>query len=186
MSRLPTFEEKYPKLSTAWFIIREVLAWILFFVIVYSMLAIQGCNSISLPHRYTPLTEILEFDIPIIPDSCLTTVGTSVCVADISSFDITTQNSVAELLHEQAHSRRQENYPYLGTLGWIVNYLFDRDFARNEEEIGWRMELEYKKAHRISVDIPATVAALRTYRVITGYLWDTVEAQKWVESVVKH
>ena len=171
-------------LGTIWFICREVAAWILFIIVIWALFSLNGCGSVyKLPHKYHPLEEVVEFDLPIIPDTAITTIGTTAYVASLGVFlDRDEGMRHSELLHEQCHSKRQKNHP-LGVTGWLLQYLFDTEFARVEEEMGWGLELRYRIAQGYTLNRPNIVRALRNYRVLTGKLWGFEEAQRFVDGV---
>jgi hypothetical protein len=132
---------------------------------------LTGCETVELDHKWWPLENVTEFNLPIVPDDAITTIGTTLYTTDLMRF-LSADPVIMEgqLLHEQVHARRQ----YGQLTWWLLRYLFDTDFARAEEEIGWAKELRFEAAHGYPLTpnrINWAVEVLVKYQVIGGRVW---------------
>ena len=115
-----------------------------------------------------------------------TTVGKTIWVADLADWLERYQGHkrTALLKHEQHHARRQAE---LGLGVWLLRYATQGGFARDEEEAGWRLELEHRKQFGPPVNVAGVVRVLRGYTLLAtgGRLWSRAEAEAFVRDAMR-
>jgi hypothetical protein len=144
-------------------------------------LVLGGCVSQPLEDAWSPLVRVEEDPTRIMSADVVTTVVDTVFVHDLAAFERNfPEGSVARaalLTHEREHARRQ-----LATGAvWFARYLGEPSFRWNEEQIGWRLEIEAHLAAGERV-VPEEVADFLS----TNYMGmvDRETALAWVRSVV--
>jgi hypothetical protein len=151
-------------------------------------LFLVGCagDRYALGPEWAPLEEIAELDLPLVPDSAITTIGKRCLVADLDEFlgdhPPGSADFDAIMLHEQAHAVRQRER---GLTAWLAAYLADRDFAWAEEQVGWAIELQHLRARGALTNPPEYYASiLARYRNARGQLVSYEAALEWVRFVL--
>jgi len=169
-------------------------------IVLLSLLAVSGCQGLDkdpenggltydLPVKWRPLEKIRErgniLNTVIQSDTAITTVGTSAYVKDLTKWlDKHPPNSLmfnAIMRHEQEHAKRQLDY---GLYTWIAKYSYDRNFALEEELIGWYYQVTTLSNMGQQINVDAVAAILAGYRNLTGKLITFEEAQNWVRDVL--
>jgi len=147
------------------------------------LLMITGCSgkSIKLEDKWKPLVKLVESDLPFVSDTATTTIGDTIYTADLdkwlSIYPINSARFDALLAHEQVHSQRQFKY---GVSAWITRYLIDKEFAWQEEKMGWEQEIRISRMHGIAKSDEMYAAILSTkYRGMVSYQ----EALSWIRSI---
>lgn len=153
---------------------------------------ISGCASgnkaYELPEQFAPLKEIRERGPAlgaVIDGPWMTTIGEYVYVENLDEW--LTRNppgSVlfeAKLYHEQVHAERQlAHNVYL----WIANYVYDTNFALEEEKLGWYRELLYLRSCGQTINVEGVARALSRYKNLSGKLISYEDALTWVRDVL--
>ena len=180
--------EKEPTvLNLVWFVAREIVAWILFLIVLWAVFTLSGCSSqhMRLDPKWEPLTSIEQNSI--CPEHRIVAVGDTVYVRYLGDFlrrNAQKTRLEAVLVHEQVHARRQRTHP-LGTFGWCIRYLFDKEFAAEEERVAYLAERAYLLARGKARDLEETTSILRSYWVLTGRLWSRSEAKELAEEICR-
>ena len=138
------------------------------------------------PAEFSPLAAITERPDYVLPESAITTIGTTAYVVNLSAWLRQYRPGSFEfhavMLHEQAHSKRQLAY---GTLGWIAHYVVDTDFMWTEEQIGWYYELIMLRNSGVTINADGVATILSHYKNATNSrMVGFVEAKQWVQSVL--
>lgn len=144
-----------------------------------------GCTSniftsVELEHRWSPLKKIVEADLPFVSDTATTTIGTTVYVSDLNHWlqqhPLNSAEFDALMLHEKEHAIRQLKY---GLTPWITRYLTDKNFAWEEEKIGWKIQIEHLKqmGRAKSPEFYAIILSTK-YNNIISY----IDALTWIRS----
>ncbi len=173
-------------LGTIWFVVREIISWILFLILLIAMFSFVGCSSYSMPleHRWEPITSVQQ--TVLCPSSRMFVLGDTVYVNSLANFKRNNQEKIrleANLIHEQVHARRQRTH-HLGTFGWTIRYVFSTSFAREEEEIALRREMAYLRNHNVVYDPEHLTKFLDTYHVLTGKVWDNQQMDELIDELV--
>lgn len=123
--------------------------------------------------------------LAIASDSTVTTVMPYIYVKDVDVFLKRRLPGSAQftalLRHEQEHAKRQEAR---GLYSWIWNYLYNKEFALEEEKIGWYHELIMYKNSNLPINVDGVAATLATYVNLTGRITTFEEAKAWIYSVL--
>lgn len=156
------------------------------FLILVGLLV--GCGSserLELEARWRPLEQIVEADLPLVPDTAITTIGARCYVVDLDEFLREHPPGSVEfdaiMLHEQVHARRQEDE---GLGEWLARYLADQDFAWAEEQAGWAIELRHRRARGALEPAEHYAAILARYRNARGELVSYEAALAFVRAVL--
>lgn len=148
-----------------------------------------GCSSskdFSVPREFEPLETITERPNYVLPETAITTIGTSAYVVNLDEwlgrYPPGSVEFVAVMRHEQTHSQRQLA---AGTLGWVAHYVVDTDFMWTEERIGWYYELITLRDNGRTINVDAVATILSHYKNATNSrMVGFVEAKQWVQSVL--
>lgn len=151
-------------------------------------LLLAGCASVDrleLDARWLPLEELREGDVPFVPDTAATTIGAAVYVGDLEDFlarhPAGSPELEAVLAHEQVHAQRQLED---GVEAWLVRYVVDRDFARDEELLGWRVQILHERATGRGRTAEFYAGALARYRNGDGRLISYADALAFARGVL--
>jgi len=149
------------------------------------MLPITGCASHPIPEIFLPLETISEKPFNL-GEEAIVTIHNDVWVGDVEEYlKLKPEGSplyVGDMIHERVHSIRMGNI--FSTAWWLFNYVFDEEFMREEECIGWYFELVYLRSRGIIKPLPYTANFLLTYENLGGKMFDTKEeALQWVVDV---
>ena len=148
------------------------------------LLSGAGCASHSVSEVFLPLETMYEKPIGI--GSSITTLHNTVWVNDIDDYLKRKPEGSplynGDMLHERIHSIRMGGI--FGTMWFVAKYVFDDDFMREEEFIGWYFELLYLKTKGIVRSPYYTANFLMGYENLGGPMFDTKEeALQWVLDV---
>jgi hypothetical protein len=145
-----------------------------------------GYETHPVEEQFRPLETITERPNYVLPETAITTVGTT---AYVVSLDVWlgkhppgSTTYTAKLLHEQEHSKRQLKE---GTLGWVARYVVDTDFMWEEEQRGWYLELIHLRNNGLDVNVDVIAMILHGYKNAVGKrMVSFVEARLWVLDVL--
>ena len=146
-----------------------------------------GCGSkeFTVPEMYAPLVSIVERPNYVLPETAITTIGTTAYVVSLGDWLADhPEGSIAfnaTLLHEQEHSKRQLSY---GTLAWLAQYVVDTGFMWAEEQRGWYLELKALANSGQHLNVDAIAQILHDYKNLSGRMVSFPEAQIWVRDVL--
>lgn len=172
-------------------------------IVVLGCLA-SGCNSVEdnlgkksgpvhiLGPEWNPLKRIEErgsiLGRIIKSDTAITTLGETAYVDKLnewlSKHPPGSLTYKAVLTHEQKHAYRQKKHK-LGVDGWLLQYLVDKDFALEEEQIGWYYQITVLASGGVGVNREQIARILSSYELPTGKLISYEKALIWVSSVVE-
>lgn len=147
-------------------------------------LLLVGCINqpapLDLEARWLPLKQVVQGDLPFVPDDAITTIVDTCYVVDLDAFQASHPEPrfTAIMLHERAHARRQN-------AAWFVRYLMEPSFAWAEEQIGWRLELLWLRDHGVSWSPEGIARMLSRYQVVGGSMVSFEDALAWAKAVLK-
>jgi hypothetical protein len=142
---------------------------------------LAGCSSHPIPEQFLPLESLNQKPLGL--GHSVTTIYNTVWVNDVEEYlkrkPEWSPLYVGDMLHERIHSIRMGNI--FGTISFLWNYVFDKDFMREEECIPWYFELIYLRSKGIIKPPPYTANFLMGYENLDGPMFETKEeALQWV------
>lgn len=146
-----------------------------------ALLLASGCTSEPLAAEWLPLVRVEQDPTRLVGAGVVTTIEDTIFVRDLAAFDLDnpagSTGLAALLTHEREHARRQA----AAGPEWFVRYLAEPSFRWAEEQIGWRLEIEYHLAHGDLVDAENVANFL-----VANYMSmvDRPTALAWVQSVI--
>lgn len=153
-----------------------------------ALVIVAGCSfkHVTLESRWAPLERIQERPkIPGLSNTAITTIYPRAYVVDLDKWllkhPIGSPRFDAIMRHEQEHAKRQKAH---GVFSWIAKYLYDKDFAYTEEQLGWYWEIITLRQRGQQVNVDGVAAVLSKYKNLTGSLVSFTEAKKWVQDVL--
>jgi len=118
-------------------------------------------------------------------DKATTTVGRHAYVRDLDEWLARvvpgSPKYLALLRHEQEHSRRQLD---MGLYLWLIRYSYDREFALEEEMVGYYYEITERRRLGAPMDVDVTAIILSKYKNLAGDLISFEEARQWILDVL--
>lgn len=168
--------------------------------LVFVLVALSGCGSLlraplrdgqeaslTLDDRWRPLEEIVERP-RVFQDlgssSVITTIGRYCYVRDLDEWVRAHPAGISFdsiLRHEQEHARRQIS---TGTWLWVAHYAYDKDFAWDEEKIGYYYQITMLKNAGQSVNVDGIALALSKYKNLAGQIVNFEDARAWIVEVL--
>lgn len=135
--------------------------------ILLSSIFLVGCTVLPVDEKWLPIKRLIQ--TPIQKEHRATTIGSNVVVGEGQvPMDYV-------MVHEHVHAVRQER---MGVVWFIVQYLFNPEFARNEEILAFAEQWSVKRPNR-----ERAVETLLKYKTFWGQqLWTRAEAQRIVET----
>lgn len=123
--------------------------------------------------------------LAIASDSTVTTIAPYVYVKDVATFlrrnPPGSPQFRALLSHEREHAKRQLAR---GLYSWLWNYLYDKEFALDEEKHGWYHELMFYRKAGLPIARDVVAATLANYVNLTGRITTFDDARRWVDDVL--
>lgn len=159
-------------------------------ILVLLAFTLAGCASESykLGPEWRPLEEIRvrpRIANGLMSDTAITTVGRYCYVKDLDEWlGRVPPGSIkfnAIMRHEQEHAHRQKKQ---GEWLWISRYSVDREFALEEEKIGYYYEITERRRLGDRVIPEAYALVLSKYKILSGKLISYEDALVWVRSVL--
>lgn len=166
-----------------------------------SLVVLSGCYLVSPPtddngnvvahvleEKWRPLEDVRERP-PAVQnfgsDTSTTTVGRHCYVKNLQEWLTRYVPGSAKyqalLRHEQEHSKRQLAY---GLYLWLARYSYDREFALEEEKIGYYWEITERRRLGYPVNIDGVALALSKYKNLSGSLISFTDARQWILDVL--
>lgn len=159
-------------------------------LLVLVILMLAGCNGDihQLDPEWLPLEDVRERPAlfsDLGSETSTTTIGSHAYVRDLDDWLLRyipgTPKYLALLAHERVHARRQLDE---GVALWIARYLYDKEFALLEEQIGYYWEITERRRLGDSMNVDITAAILSGYKNLSGKLISFPEARNWILQVL--